>query len=312
MGPRQGHVGRSWKRTRLPAFISNQDSTHSLKTQGSPTTRTAVESIEQGKPAEVASSLSSSLSHTATSLQSTITDPNLSHGQKLDSAIRHAKQAGQGVMGTISTSVGRLPQNTSTLKGRSEDLEQLEAPSASAGTDKDKTSMSDEILQAQGVQEAPAAQQQTTEPKKTETPGQAVEAIESEIKAATSEALDTIPQSVRDTALKATTSKGQSELLQSAETTLASATDFTIPPEKLDDLSERFRVLIVDGFGSRPEFKKGWEDLLGMLGDAWGRLRNLQGEMTDVGREWTIEARGDADKAVQGGLEISVDRVLEP
>ena len=279
--------------------------THRLKTQGSDTTRAAVESIESGEPTKVASSLSSSLSSSTSSLQSIITDWNLSHGQKIDTAIGQAKQAGQEVMGTISTSVGRLPQ----AEGRPEDPEQLKAVAGSPGLSSMGTKpKSSSESTAGGRSEDPEGLQallgsRTGSASATSKPtiGQGLDTIEAEIEAATSQAIDTIPQSVQDTVSKALTSQGQSQLIESAKSTIASATDFNIPTETLDELTERFRVLIVDGFGSRPELKRGWEDWVGILSDAYGRMRNLQGEMTDVGKEWTIEARGDAERAAQGG-----------
>jgi hypothetical protein len=134
------------------------------------------------------------------------------------------------------------------------------------------------------------------------TAGQQFDLAESRFQQAAADARGKVPQGVKDTASMASTPEGRSQLKKNTKDTLAKATDFTIPQERIDELADRFRVLMVDGFGSRPEFKKGWEELMAILSDDSTKTTNVQGPASEVWAQWTMGAEDDVARASQGWL----------
>lgn len=219
-----------------------------------------------------------------------------------------------------STDFERVVSATAELSLAGHDAKSMEGeepgPGATGSTGKGSMAASSQTVQgnepssgtqaeSQSGSSTSGAPSQTSKP----TPGQALDKSEAQLKEAASTARDIVPESVQRAATQLSSSEGRSQLAsqvsQLPRQAAESISSFEIPDEELNKLATRFNELVIQRFGSREDFKRGLEDLMGVASDAYGRARNLQMEMTDSAKEWTVEARLDVQKALQGELRVA-------
>ncbi|KAI9010781.1 hypothetical protein DFJ74DRAFT_319279 [Hyaloraphidium curvatum] len=307
-----------------------------LKTQGGEATRSTIEAIEQGKPQEAVSAVMQKAGETKDVLMSS----HLSHGEKLDHAIAKAKEAAgeaaarvpQPVKDSGAETAGKIaPQvaGRSERRGSGDSAETFAgghpvprhekpgqdadfATTFAAGHPLPEPEEGQEPVKGAASAATESAKRAAEETGKTaqgdQSGGQAVDKAEAAARDAAGAAAGTVPQGIKDAASKIGTEEGRSELAgrasEAAGSAAATVADFRIPQDRIDALADRFRALMVDGFGSRDDFRRGLEDLMAVVADAYGRTRNLQEQMSSVAREWTIEANADASIALRAAKEL--------
>ncbi|KAI9031050.1 hypothetical protein DFJ74DRAFT_654528 [Hyaloraphidium curvatum] len=303
-----------------------------LKTQGGDATRSAVEAIEQGKPQEAYSAVTQK----AGEVKDVLMAADLSHGQKLDLAVGKAQEAAGEVSARIPQPVkdssaevaNKVAPEVAGYSDRSGFGEKFvvghpaaydEKPGYGAGL----ATVGHPLAQpAEGtaIGQRGAASAVTESAKRAadeagkaaqghQSAGQALDKIEAAAKDGAGAAAGVVPQGIKDIASKIGTEQGRSELAGRASDAAGSASayigDFHIPQDKIDALADRFQALITDGFGSRDDFKRGLEDLMAVVSDAYGRTTILQEQITSsAAGEWTLQANKDASIALQAAKEL--------